>query len=77
MKDDLPGHGISESIFLSSRTIHWVALSIHTRDLTQRALCCAQDESTGLGHIDLNLCGTSFLLLVFFCLGSGDLCLRY
>ena len=74
---DLLFHGSFESLSSSSRTIDWDPLFIHTRDLAQRALCCAEDEATGLGHINFNLCSRSNIFFFSFTVsysGSRDCC---
>lgn len=52
----VPGHGVSEGIGSSRGAVDRVAIFVHFIDLAQCALRCAEDEATGLGYVDLNLC---------------------
>ena len=68
-KSFLQGHGSLEGLISSSGRVDCVSLLIHMRDLAQRALGGAQDEATGLGHVNLNLYGKLkkiFLLVQVF-----------
>lgn len=53
--DNSLGHGLVEGLSSGRGTINWVSLSIHIRNLFQRALCCTEDEATSLRYVNRNL----------------------